>query len=425
MTTAAEQGRRLDVEAIRREFPSLQQAFAGKRLVYLDSACTALKPRRVAERLSDFYLNWGGCGGKRSTHLASQQVETWMAEARAVVAGFAGAESPNEIVLTSGTTEAVNLVARAFPFRAERREVVLTDLEHNAVFLPFYEAARRGEITLKFARQKDGRVENAELERLISPQTALLCLTRASNVMGGVQPVAEACRLAHGRGAQVLCDYAQFYSSHRESLSEVNVDYAVFSGHKLGGPFGVGALYGKENRLNGLGHYKVGGGTVKSVSWPESGPQADYLDAPMRFEAGVGNFGSTLGFAEALTFLSGLPARELREHMAALVRRAALALTRFPQIRVLGEPERLAEGSLVSFYPVHKEFSVTDFNLFLNHELPGRAIAVRAGEHCAHLLHLSLKIPATVRLSFFAYNTEAEVDLFLEALEGYIQEACA
>ena len=420
MRAASGERRALDVGALRAHYPSLEARVEGKRLVYLDSACTALKPRCVAERLREFYLGWGGCGGKRSTHLLSQQVEAWMVEAREAAAGFLGAESPNEIVFTSGTTEAANLLARAFPFEEGRRQVVLTDLEHNAVFLPFREAARRGEIELLFCRSKNGRVDLDRMESLIGDKTALVAVTRASNVYGGVQPLSEIARMAHGRGAKVFADCAQYVSSHREDVRETDVDFAAFSSHKIGGPFGVGVLYGKEHLLNRLGHYKVGGGTVKSVSWREAMPEVGYLDAPSRFEAGVGNFGGATALSEAIRFLGRIPGAELRSHVSGLVRRLAEGLAAFDGIKVLGDPEDLSRGSLVSFYPLRDDFSTVDFNLFLNHELGDRFIAVRVGEHCAHLLHESLGVAATVRVSFFAYNTAEEVDAFLGALESYL-----
>jgi cysteine desulfurase/selenocysteine lyase len=415
----------LDVEALRREFPALSRRSDGKSLVYLDNACTALKSAAVAEAASAFYRDLGACGGKRSTHLLSQQVEAAAQTARRDAAAFLGAESPNEIVFTSGTTEAANLVARAFPY-GERREVVLTDLEHNAVFLPFYEASRRGEIELTFYRSRDGRVDPEELGRLIGPRTALVAMTHASNVAGGVQPAAEVCRLAHARGACVFLDDAQYVTSHREDVSACGADFAAFSAHKIGGPFGLGVLYGKERLLNSLNHYKVGGGAVKSVSWDARGrPVVQYLDAPERLEGGVQNFAAFPALSAAIGLLRRLPEAALRAHVAGLVERLTTGLLRFPQVRVVGRREDLAQGSLVSFHPVHPEFTVADFCLFLNHELDGRYVAVRAGEHCAHLLHQSLGLTATVRASFFAYNTADEVDLFLDGLERYVREACA
>jgi cysteine desulfurase/selenocysteine lyase len=414
-----------DVAALRKQFPALSQTLRGKRLVYLDNACTALKSEAVEGRMRQFYRFLGACGGKRSTHLLSQEVEAEAKEARQTAAEFLGAESANEIVFTSGTTEAANLVARAFPYEKGRREVVLTDLEHNAVFLPFYEAAQRGEIDLKFCRSKDARLDPRAMEKLISEKTALVAVTHASNVAGGVQPVAEISRLAHAKGARVFVDDAQYVSSHRENVGATQADFCAFSAHKIGGPFGLGVLFGKEQELNRLRHYKVGGGVVKSVTWKNEMPDVVYLDAPLRFEAGVANFGAFGGLTAAMRLLQGLPEEPLRAHISSLVRRAADGIAKIPQVKLVGKPEVLAEGSLVSFYPTHPDFSVLDFNLFLNHELDDRFVAVRAGEHCAHLLHQSLGIPATIRLSFFAYNTVEEVDVFLDGLKDYVKEACS
>ncbi|MFI5360850.1 MAG: aminotransferase class V-fold PLP-dependent enzyme [Elusimicrobiota bacterium] len=416
----------LDVAAVRAGYPALGREIEGKRLVYLDSACTSLKPKRVADRLADFYAHWGGCGGKRSTHLLSQQVEEWFSQSRRAAAEFLRADGSNEIVFTSGTTEAANLVARAFPYEASRREVVITDLEHNAVALPFLDAASRGDIALKVCPTDDGRLDLNVLESMITDRTALLAITHASNVMGGVLPVAEAAKLARRKGARAFVDDAQYLGTHREDVSTLGADFVAFSGHKIGGPFGFGVLWGHETELNRLGRYKVGGGTIKSMAWDggDSAPRPEYLDAPMRFEAGVPDFGGAIGLHEALKARDEIPEAALRAHVAALSRRLAAGLARVPQVRVLGRPEDLGQGGLVTFVPEHAEFSAADFNLYLNHELPGRFVAVRVGEHCAHLLHRRLNAGATVRASLGAYNTEAEVDVYLDAVRSYAAEAC-
>jgi len=415
----------LDVEAVRALYPALGREIDGKRLVYLDSACTALKPARVAERLADFYANWGGCGGKRSTHLLSQQVEDWFQGARRAVAGFLRAESPNEIVFTSGTTEAANIVCNAFPYEPARRKVIITDLEHNAVALPFIEAARAGRIELAICPTDEGRLDLDRLASMLDDKTALLAITHASNVMGGIVPVAQAAKLARRKGIKVFVDDAQYLGTHREDVSTLGADFVAFSGHKLGGPFGIGALWGHETELNRLGTWKLGGGTVKSLAWDLKGaPEPVYLDAPGRFEAGVQNFGGAVGLHEALKVRESLPEPALRKHVGGLVRRLADGLAGIDAVRVLGRPEELEKGGLVTFAPAHPEFSAADFNLFLNHELPGRFIAIRVGEHCAHLQHRRLGLDATVRASFGAYNTAAEVDLFLDAARVYAKEAC-
>ena len=335
------------------------------------------------------------------------------------------AESPNEIVFTSGTTEAANIVCGGFPFDSGRRKVLITDLEHNAVALPFIEAARAGRIDLVICPTDEGRLDLDKLASLLDDKTALLAITHASNVMGGVVPVAEAAKLARRKGIRVFVDDAQYLGTHREDVSTLGADFVAFSAHKLGGPFGVGVLWGHETELNRLGTWKLGGGTVKSLSWDlKSAPEPVYLDAPGRFEAGVQNFGGAIGMHEALKLRESLPAAGLRAHVGGLVRRLAEGLSGLDAVRVLGRTEDLEKGSLVSFAAEHPDFSPVDFNLYLNHELNGKFIAIRVGEHCAHLQHRRLGVDATVRASFGAYNTAAEVDLFLAAARSYAQEAC-
>ncbi|NNN04578.1 MAG: aminotransferase class V-fold PLP-dependent enzyme [Elusimicrobia bacterium] len=415
-----------DVEALRARYPALTGERDGRRLVYLDSACTALKSRRMADALAAFYADFGGCGGKRSTHRLSHEVEERFHAARAATAAFLNADGPGEIVFTSGTTEAANLVARGFPYDDARRGVVITDLEHNAVALPFLEAARRGEIDLKICPSHDGRLDLNRLESLVTDKTALVAVTHASNVMGGVAPAAEAAKIARRKGARVFVDDAQFLGTHREDVATLGVDFVAFSAHKVGGPFGFGVLWGRENELHRLRPWKVGGGTVKDVTWDggEALPEAVYLDAPARLEAGVPDFGGAVGLREALAEREELPAAAVRAHVAGLVRRTLAGLAKTSAVRVLGLAEDLEKGGLVSFVPTHPDFSVQDFNIYLNNELPGRFVAVRVGEHCAHLLHRRLGVSASVRASFGPYSTAAETDLYADAVASYAREAC-
>jgi cysteine desulfurase/selenocysteine lyase len=412
-----------DPAAARRDLPVLDRDFDGRKLVYLDSACTALKPAPVAAEVAAFYSECGGCGGRRSSHLLSQEVQRRADEARRAVAAFLNAESPNEIVFTSSTTDSMNLLARSFIPEPGRDEVLLADLSHNSALLPFVEAGRDRGWKIVVLQTEDGRLSAEQLDSRLTHRTALVVLTRASNVFGGAQPVSELIRLAHRRGAKVAVDAAQFVPSHDEDVRATDADFVAFSSHKLGGPFGVGVLYGKEHLLNALLPWRVGGGTVRDVAWSEAGAEPSWLDAPDRFEAGVQNVGGWIGLASAIEYRRRLGREGVRAHVSSLAGFAAEALASTPGLRVLGRPDRIAEGSLVSAAPEDPDFSLQELSLYLNHEIPGRAVAVRVGEHCAHVLHKRLGLRSTLRLSFGPHNTREEAALAVEAIRSFMKVA--
>jgi len=404
----------------RNQFPRLTRAVEGrKRLVYLDNACTALKLRAPADKMRDFALEWGGCAGGRSMHSLARKSEEAVAETRSATASFIGAVSPKEIVFTSGTTEAINIIARGLPFGAGRTEIIVTDLEHNSAYLPFYERAERDGLKIKVAKTKDGALNLKSLARLLSKKTAIVILPHSSNVYGGVLPLDDVCDLAHDVGALVLVDDAQFMQSHREDVQESGVDFAAFSAHKLGGPFGVGVLYGKEHLLNTIAPHKPGGGTVSGLKRSKGAWRPNYLDSPQRFEGGIQNYSGIIGLGETVRMHERVDREALREHVSSLVRRAVHGLSDLRWVRVLGDEESLAEGSLVSFHVEDERFSASDLSIFLDQDLPKHVVAVRVGEHCANLIHGRLGVRETVRLSFFAYNTAQDVDCFLDALCDY------
>ncbi|TPW21544.1 MAG: cysteine desulfurase / selenocysteine lyase [Elusimicrobia bacterium] len=412
----------LDLAAVRAHFPALEARVGGKRLVYLDSACTALKSRGVAAALAETTELWGGCGGKRSTHLFAQELEGRYQEARRAVARFLNAERETDVVLTSGTTEGVSLVARGFSFEGARREVVVGAWEHNSVLLPFLDAQRRGDCAVRVCPVRAGRLDLDALDGLIGDKTALVALARSSNVLGGDLPAAQVARLCRRRGAKLLLDEAQYLSSHREDVRATGADFVAFSAHKLGGPFGVGALWGEDRAMNALRPGKPGGGTVKDVVLEDGVPVPRWLDSPMRHEAGVPNIPGAVAFAKALELLGSWDPAAVRAHAESLVRRVVAGVSRVDGAEVVGDPEALAEGSLVALRFTDPALSIKDFNLYLNHELGDRFVAVRAGEHCAHLLHATLGLGETLRVSFFAYTAPEEADVFLGALDAYVRE---
>ncbi len=409
------------IEALNKEFPALGSRFGGKRLVYLDSACTVLKLRCAADAQRRHLLELGGCGGKRSFHALASAMEEEFNSVRAKAAAFMGAASPEEIVFTSGVTDAANLLANSFPFTPARDEVVLSPLEHNAVFLPFERLAAAGRIKLKVAPLKGCGVDWDGLERLVGRRTALVCVTHASNIFGGRCDAARAADIAHAAGALLFTDDAQYAPTHGGCGAPFGADACAFSGHKIGAPYCTGALYVKRDLLARLRPWRVGGGTVEDVSAGGGKFRVKYLDNYQGFEAGVQNYSGAAGLAAALDRLGECGFDNIRAHVSGLVDGAFKSLSGVKGVKVLGRREDLLEGSLVSFVPVRKGFSVPDFNLFLNHQLKGRFIAVRTGRHCADLACLASGYRETVRLSFFSYNTQADTDVFTAALEEYLK----
>jgi|GEM_PF-1348010 len=408
------------IAALKKEYPALNSSFEGKRLVYLDSACTVLKMKCAAEEQRHHLLELGGCGGKRSFHALAAEMEENFYAARSHVASFMGAASPEEIIFTSGVTDAVNLLANSFPFTAKKNEVVLSPLEHNAVFLPFERLAAAGRIKLRVAPLKDLKVDLAALGKMIGPKTALVCLTHASNIFGGREDLAAAADMAHAAGAYLFSDDAQYAPTHGGSGALYGADASTFSGHKMGAPYCTGALYVKKELLAKLRPWRVGGGTIEDVSLSGGRYKVKYLGSYQGFEAGVQNFSGASALSVTLARLQKCGFDNIRAHVSALVGDALKSLAGVKGVRVLGDPEDLMEGSLISMVPVKKGFSVPDFNLFLNHQLKGRFIAVRTGRHCADLACLASGFRETIRISFFAYNTPQDTAQYIEALKKYL-----
>lgn len=408
------------IAALNSEFPALKERFGGRRLVYLDSACTALKLRCAADAQRRHLLRLGGCGGGRSLHALAGAVEEEFSSARRAAAEFVGAASPEEVIFTSGVTDAVNLLANSFPFTRARDEVVLSPLEHNAVFLPFERLAAAGRVKLRVAPLKDFRIDLDGLARLVGKRTALVCVTHASNVFGGVSDLRAAARIARAAGAYLFSDDAQYAPTHGRCGASDGADACAFSGHKLGAPYFTGALYVRGELLERLRPWRVGGGTVRAVSRAGAGYRAEYLGGHRGFEAGVQNYSGAAGLAAALQRLKKAGFPEIRRHVSSLVAGALERLDGINGIKVLGRREDLPSGALLTIAPRNKYFSLPDFNMFLNNELKGRLVAVRTGRHCADLAAINSGYRGTIRVSFFSYNTLADIESFAEGLESYL-----
>jgi len=409
-------------KGFRSEFPALGRRFGGRRLVYLDNACSLLKSSSAAEAANRLLMECGSCGGKRSVHFLAQETESAYREARSRVARFLNAPSPENIVFCRGTTDAVNLVALSFPFSQARREVVVTGLEHNSAFLPFHRLARNGVIKLKVAPLLNGRIDLSALEKIVSAKTALVVSTRASNVMGGITPASDIVSIARRRGALTLFDSAQYVPSHREDVSALGCSMLAFSGHKIGAQYATGALYLSDEAMSMLTSARVGGGTVKSIRKDGDGWSVSYAGGYSSFEAGVQDYSGAVSLSAACRLLGDNIGYDLiRARIRELVGYAVDKLAGMAGASVIGERENLMDGSLVSLRPAVRKFSLPDFNIFLNHGFNGGAIAVRAGEHCAHVTLEEAGLPPLLRVSLWAYNTRADIDAFCDAWNAYAE----
>jgi cysteine desulfurase/selenocysteine lyase len=389
----------LDVEAVRTDFPALARTVRNdKPLIYLDSGATSQKPVQVLDAERSFYERHNGAA-HRGAHLLSEEGTEIYEGARAKVAAFLGADT-GEIVFTKNATEAVNLVAYTLTSSVKPGdEILITEMEHHANLVPWQQLAERTGATLRwFTILPDGRLDMDP--SLITERTKIVAVTGQSNVTGVIPPVAEIARLAHEAGALVLADGAQLVPHHPVDVKALDVDFLVFSGHKMLGPLGLGVLYGKRNRLEALPPFLAGGDMIEIVRMEGS----TFQPPPARFEPGVPPAAQAAGLGAAIDYLSALGMDNVAAHEESLTARALDLLREIPGVRILGPDTTKDRGGAVAFEVdgVHPH----DVGQVLD-EL---GIAVRTGHHCAWPLHRALGVQASTRATFYVYNTHDEVD---------------
>jgi cysteine desulfurase/selenocysteine lyase len=393
-----------DAQAIRAQFPILARQVNGRPLVYLDSAASAQKPRAVIEAMVHA-MEHSYANVHRGLHtLANETTEAYEA-ARQSVARFLGAE-PAEIVFTKGGTEAINLVASGLGASLKAGDkILLSEMEHHANIVPWHFLRERQDVVLKFTPvTDDGRLDVEAFKGLLSERTKIVALSHMSNVLGTVNPVAELTRLAHDAGALVLLDGCQAVVHQAVDVKALEVDFYVFSGHKLYGPTGIGALYGKAERLAALPPYQGGGEMIGNVSLEA----ITYADPPHRFEAGTPPILEAIGLGAAIEWLAGLDRAAVAEHEHALYDHVRGRLNGANWLRVLGEAP--GKGAILSFTVdgahAHDVAQILD----------RYGVAVRAGTHCAEPLMKRFGVTSSARASFALYNTHEEADAFVDAL---------
>jgi cysteine desulfurase / selenocysteine lyase len=397
----------MDPKVVRKDFPILERTMAGKPLVYLDSAVTSQKPRQVIEALSDFYEKHNA-NVHRGIYPLGEEATAAYEGAREKVAAFVGAPDPNSIVFTRGTTESINLVAHGWgrKFLKEGDEIVLTEMEHHSNIVPWQLCARETGAVLKYAPiTDDGLLELDAIRSTASERTKLIGVTGQSNVLGTLTPLREIAEIAHDAGAKVLVDGAQFVSHNPVNVSELDIDFLTFSGHKMLGPTASGGLYGRRELLEEMDPFLGGGEMIQEV-FPD---HSTYKDPPWRFEAGTPAIAQAVGLGAAVDYLEDLGMKNVREHEREL---AAYALERLSHAgaRIFGPMDPELRGGAISFW--FKNVHPHDLATILGQE----GVAIRAGHHCAQILMRRLGVPATARASFYVYTLREEIDALVDAL---------
>ena len=400
-----------DAQKIRADFPILAREVNGKPLVYLDNAATTQKPRQVIQAIVDYYEGYNA-NVHRGVHALSQEATDRYEGARAKVARFIGAERPEEIIWTRNASESLNLVAHTWARENVREgdEIVVTPYEHHSNLVPWQKVARDAGAKLRVLPMLEGdnSLDMSRLDEFFTPRLKLLAAVHMSNGIGIVNPVEELARRARQVGATVLIDATQSVPHMPVSVRELDCDFLTLSGHKMLGPTGIGALYGRREILDGMEPFMRGGEMVLEV-WYD---RATWNDLPMKFEAGTPNIADAIGLGAAIDYLDALGMDNVRAHEIALTEYALDAFKELEEdIDIFGPKDPERRGAIISFHTdiVHPH----DLGTFLDMD----GIAVRTGHHCTMPLMRELGVIATARASCYLYNTEDEIDALVDSVK--------
>lgn len=396
-----------DIYQIRKDFPILSREVYGKPLVYLDNSATTQKPRIVVDAIANEYYS-ENANVHRGVHFLSQQATELHESARAKIAKFLNASSPSEIVFTRGATEGLNLVSSSFgeAFLKEGDEVIISAMEHHSNIVPWQLLEMRKGIKIKVIPiTEDGELRVDEYEKLFDERTKLVSVTHVSNVLGTVNPVKELATIAHSHNVPILIDGAQSVPHIKVDVRDMDCDFYAFSGHKIYGPTGIGALYGKAEWLEKLPPYQGGGEMIKNVHFGHT----EFEDAPLKFEAGTPDYVGSHSLATAIDYVESLGLDNIAAHEHELLEYATKRLESIPGMRIFGKAKN--KSAVISF--VVGNIHPLDLGTLLDR----LGIAIRTGHHCAQPLVESLGVQSVARVSFGLYNTLKEVDALFNGIE--------
>ncbi|HEM6155920.1 TPA: cysteine desulfurase [Streptococcus suis] len=396
----------MDLERIRKDFSILDQVVNDEPLVYLDNAATTQKPQQVLDVLADYYQK-DNANVHRGVHTLSERATARYEAARQKVADFIQAKSSKEILFTRGTTTSLNWVAQfAKEILQPDQEVIISVQEHHSNIIPWQQACQQTGAKLRYVPLKDGELDVASLKSMLSEKTKFVSLAHVSNVLGSVAPIGEIAELVHQVGAYLVVDGAQSVPHMAVNVQELDVDFYAFSGHKMLGPTGIGVLYGKEELLNLMSPVEFGGEMIDFV-YEQS---ATWKELPWKFEAGTPNIAGAIGLGAAVDYLTEIGMEAIQAHEAELVDYVFPKLQAIPGLTIYGSQDLAKRTGVIAFNL--DDLHPHDVATALDYE----GVAVRAGHHCAQPLLRYLQVPATVRASFYIYNTKADCDKLVEAI---------
>ena len=399
----------LDVNKIRADFPILSRKVNGQPLVYFDNAATSQTPTQVIEVITDYYTRLNS-NIHRGVHKLSQEATEAYEAARKTIQQHFNAAHTQEIILTAGTTESINLIASGYTSLLKTDdELLISALEHHSNIVPWQMLCERTGAQLKVIPMTErGTLDMDAFDTLLNSKTALVFVNHVSNALGTVNPIEQIISKAHAVGAEVLIDGAQACPHIKPNVQELDADYYVTSAHKLCGPTGVGMLYGKGELLNKLPPYQGGGEMIATVTFEKT----TYADLPHKFEAGTPNIAGGIAFGAALDYMNSIGFNEIAAYEEELLNHATTALKQIPGVKIYGEASE--KTAVISF-------NVEGIHPYdIGSILDQMGIAVRTGHHCAQPIMDYYQIPGTVRASFSFYNTKEEIDRMVEGLKKAI-----
>ena len=405
----------MDIQALRQDFPILKRQVNDNPLIYFDNAATTQKPRQVIDAISNFYEN-SNANVHRAIHTLSLEATDLYENSRQKIADFIHAKDWQEIVFVRGTTEAINLVAYAWGLSnlCKDDEVLVSLMEHHSNIVPWEIISKLRGFNIKYAKvNADGTLDYGDFESKFSKKTKIACLSHVSNVTGIINDVKRITKVAHENGALMLVDGAQSVPHLAVDVQDLCVDFLAFSGHKMLGPTGIGVLYGKKEVLQNMQPFQGGGEMIKEVSFtPGAGCKVSWNDLPWKFEAGTPDICGAVGLAEAVKYLDAVGMDNVLSHEKALTKYAEEQLQKCSNVTVYGCMDLSKKCGIIPFSV--KGLSSHDVALICDNY----GIMIRSGYHCAQPLHQEvLKLESSDRASFYIYNTEEEIDRFVEVLK--------